>query len=68
MALSLDTFGAMSNTHNIVIEVAHWIAPSNDEHGVHVALQRYGLCDREEIAVATRPQGIDFREFYELEA
>ena len=36
---------AMANAHNVVKEVAHWIAPSNDEHGVHVALQRYGLCE-----------------------
>ncbi|HEX3358069.1 MAG TPA: Cof-type HAD-IIB family hydrolase [Tepidisphaeraceae bacterium] len=36
---------AMANAHSVVKEVAHWIAPSNDEHGVHVALQRYGLCE-----------------------
>ncbi len=35
---------AMANAHDVVKEVAHWIAPSNDEHGVHAALQRYGLC------------------------
>jgi Cof subfamily protein (haloacid dehalogenase superfamily) len=36
---------AMANAHDVVKEVADWIAPSNDEHGVHVALQRYGLCE-----------------------
>ena len=35
---------AMANAHDVVKEVADWIAPSNDEHGVHVALQKYGLC------------------------
>ena len=35
---------AMANAHDVVKEVAHWVAPSNDEHGVHAALQRYGLC------------------------
>jgi Cof subfamily protein (haloacid dehalogenase superfamily) len=35
---------AMENAHNVVKEVAHWIAPSNDEHGVHAALVRFGLC------------------------
>jgi Cof subfamily protein (haloacid dehalogenase superfamily) len=36
---------AMENAHDVVKEVADWIAPSNDEHGVHVALRRYGLCE-----------------------
>jgi hypothetical protein len=27
-----------------VKKVAHWVAPSNDDHGVHAALVRYGLC------------------------
>ena len=36
---------AMANAHDVVKEVAHWIAPSNEEHGVHAALQRYGLCE-----------------------
>jgi Cof subfamily protein (haloacid dehalogenase superfamily) len=36
---------AMANAKDVVKEVADWIAPSNDEHGVHVALQRYGLCE-----------------------
>ena len=35
---------AMENAHNVVKEVAHWIAPSNDDHGVHAALVKYGLC------------------------
>src|SRR5256885_8040705 len=36
---------AMANAQDVVKEVADWIAPSNDEHGVHAALQRYGLCE-----------------------
>jgi Cof subfamily protein (haloacid dehalogenase superfamily) len=35
---------AMDNAHPVVKKVAHWIAPSNDDHGVHAALVRYGLC------------------------
>jgi hydroxymethylpyrimidine pyrophosphatase-like HAD family hydrolase len=35
---------AMDNAHDVVKRVAHWIAPSNDDHGVHAALVRYGLC------------------------
>src|SRR5687768_5782804 len=36
---------AMDNAHAVVKRVAHWIAPSNDDHGVHAALVRYGLCE-----------------------
>jgi hypothetical protein len=36
---------AMDNAHPSVKQVAHWIAPSNNDHGVHAALARYGLCD-----------------------
>ena len=35
---------AMDNAHAVVKKVADWIAPSNDDHGVHAALVRYGLC------------------------
>jgi Cof subfamily protein (haloacid dehalogenase superfamily) len=35
---------AMDNAHSAVKEVADWIAPSNNDHGVHAALVRYGLC------------------------
>jgi Cof subfamily protein (haloacid dehalogenase superfamily) len=35
---------AMDNAHPIVKKVADWIAPSNNDHGVHAALRRYGLC------------------------
>lgn len=35
---------AMDNAHSIVKSEADWIAPSNDDHGVHAALVRYGLC------------------------
>ena len=35
---------AMDNAHRVVKKVADWIAPSNDDHGVHAALVRYGLC------------------------
>ena len=34
---------AVANAHPAVKAVAHWIAPSNNRHGVHVALVRYGL-------------------------
>ena len=34
---------AMHNAHPIVKQVAHWIAPSNNDHGVHAALVKYGL-------------------------
>jgi Cof subfamily protein (haloacid dehalogenase superfamily) len=36
---------AMDNAHERVKQVAHWVAPSNNDHGVHAALVRYGLCD-----------------------
>ncbi len=35
---------AMDNARPVVKEVADWIAPSNNDHGVHAALVRYGLC------------------------
>lgn len=35
---------AMDNAHERVKQVAHWIAPSNNHHGVHAALLRYGIC------------------------
>jgi len=35
---------AMDNAHALVKEVSDWIAPSNNDHGVHAALKRYGLC------------------------
>jgi hypothetical protein len=35
---------AMGNAPTEVQRVAHWVAPSNNDHGVHAALQRYGLC------------------------
>jgi Cof subfamily protein (haloacid dehalogenase superfamily) len=36
---------AMDNAHKLVKKVAHWVAPSNNDHGVHAALARYGLCE-----------------------
>jgi Cof subfamily protein (haloacid dehalogenase superfamily) len=36
---------AMDNAHKVVKKVADWIAPSNDDHGVHAALVKYGLCE-----------------------
>jgi len=36
---------AMDNAGAPVKEVADWIAPSNNDHGVHAALARYGLCE-----------------------
>jgi Cof subfamily protein (haloacid dehalogenase superfamily) len=35
---------AMDNAHEAVKQVADWVAPSNNDHGVHAALVRYGLC------------------------
>ena len=35
---------AMDNAHPDVKRVADWIAPSNNDHGVHAALVKYGLC------------------------
>ena len=35
---------AMDNAHPDVKRVADWTAPSNNDHGVHAALERYGLC------------------------
>lgn len=34
---------AMDNAHRSAKEVAHWIAPSNNDHGVHAALVKFGL-------------------------
>jgi 5-amino-6-(5-phospho-D-ribitylamino)uracil phosphatase len=36
---------AMDNAHTIVKKIAHWVAPSNNNHGVHAALRRFGLCE-----------------------
>ena len=36
---------AMDNAHQLVKKVAHWVAPSNNDHGVHAALVKYGLCE-----------------------
>jgi Cof subfamily protein (haloacid dehalogenase superfamily) len=35
---------AMDNAHPAVKANAHWVAPSNNDHGVHAALVRFGLC------------------------
>lgn len=35
---------AMDNAHAAVKKVADWVAPSNNDHGVHAALERYWLC------------------------
>jgi hypothetical protein len=35
---------AVNNAHERVKQVAHWIAPSNNDHGVHAALVRFGVC------------------------
>ncbi|MDP9172665.1 MAG: Cof-type HAD-IIB family hydrolase [Planctomycetota bacterium] len=34
---------AMDNAHPSIKQAAHWIAPSNNDHGVHAALVKYGL-------------------------
>lgn len=36
---------AMDNAHELVKQQADWVAPSNNDHGVHAALRRYGLCE-----------------------
>lgn len=36
---------AMGNGSPVVKDVADWIAPTNNDHGVHAALVKYGLCD-----------------------
>ena len=44
----LDVAGvsvAMDNARPEVKRIADWVAPSNNDHGVHAALRRYGLCD-----------------------
>lgn len=35
---------AVDNAHERVKQVAHWVAPSNNDHGVHAALVRFGVC------------------------
>jgi hypothetical protein len=35
---------AMNNASEIVKEAADWIAPSNNDHGVHAALLKFGVC------------------------
>ena len=37
---------AMDNALAVTKAVADWVAPSNNDHGVHAALVRFGLCDR----------------------
>jgi Cof subfamily protein (haloacid dehalogenase superfamily) len=37
---------AVGNAHASVKEAAHWVAPTNNDHGVHAALVKYGLVDR----------------------
>jgi len=36
---------AMDNAHPSVKQVAHWVAPSNNDHGVHAALVKFGLAE-----------------------
>ena len=36
---------AMDNAFEVVKSAADWVAPSNDDHGVLAALQRYGLVE-----------------------
>lgn len=36
---------AVDNAHPLVKDVADWVAPSNDDHGVSAALRRFGVCD-----------------------
>jgi Cof subfamily protein (haloacid dehalogenase superfamily) len=36
---------AVGNAHPAVKEIADWVAPSNNEHGVYATLRQYKLCD-----------------------
>jgi hydroxymethylpyrimidine pyrophosphatase-like HAD family hydrolase len=45
MLRAAGTSVAMDNGHPAVKQIADWIAPSNNDHGVHAALVRYGLCE-----------------------
>ena len=36
---------AMDNAKAVTKAVADWVAPSNNDHGVHAALVRFGLCE-----------------------
>ncbi len=36
---------AMDNAHPLVKDAADWVAPSNNDHGVHAALVKFGLCE-----------------------
>lgn len=36
---------AVGNAHPTIKKVAHWVAPTNNEHGVHAALVKFGLAD-----------------------
>lgn len=36
---------AMDNAHPMVKLEADWVAPSNNDHGVHAALKKFGLCE-----------------------
>ncbi|HEY1922748.1 MAG TPA: HAD family hydrolase [Tepidisphaeraceae bacterium] len=36
---------AMDNGSQVVKNIADWVAPSNNDHGVHAALVKFGLCD-----------------------
>lgn len=36
---------AMANAPAELKAIADWVAPSNNHHGVHAALRRYGLCE-----------------------
>jgi len=44
MLRAAGTAVAMDNAHPAVKEIADWIAPSNNDHGVHATLVKYGLC------------------------
>ena len=37
---------AMDNASAEVKAAANWVAPSNDDHGVHAALERFGVINR----------------------
>jgi 5-amino-6-(5-phospho-D-ribitylamino)uracil phosphatase len=45
MLLAAGVAIAMDNAPPQVKQITHWVAPSNNDHGVHAALARYGLCE-----------------------
>jgi hydroxymethylpyrimidine pyrophosphatase-like HAD family hydrolase len=49
---------AMDNAHALVKDAADWVAPSNNDHGVHAALARYGLCRYMKFSIDNRQSAV----------